>query len=245
MPEQANRAKGGVAAGLAHAAARLTGESACGAAQAWLADALDCAREAGANPQRLYDRHAAAARVLRGSGWPTHLGTSERTLLCSGGVADADKWRVVDLVRATLLLHALEHVPRFTHADFVRRLYQKGDVDEQGLVLRSLVLLPQPEQFVAVALEGCRSNVRAVFEAIACDNSYAWRHFPDPNFHQLVLKALFMEVPAGRIAGLAQRRSEQLTGMVSAYAAERRAAARTVSDDVQCLLAGGIPIFNT
>ncbi len=242
MPEQATLNQN-AAADFAHAVAVLAGEKDGGAANAWLAEALACARRAGADPQRFYDRHAGVARALRGSGWPMQLGAAERALLRSYGVGDGDNWSAVDLVRAALVLEALGSLPGAEQVVFLRRLYQKGDVDEQRLVLRALVLLPQAEQFLALALEGCRSNVRAVFEAIACDNGYALRYFPDPNFYQLVLKALFIEVPAGRITGLAQRHSAQLTRMVGDYAAERRAAARPVSHDVQCLLAGMTPTF--
>jgi hypothetical protein len=205
------------------------------ARRAWLANAVAAARNAASAPQRFYNRHASAARALcLMMPQPCEAG---RELLRFYGVRDADHWSTVDFVRAKLLLEALASLPGEQHETFVRRLYQQGDVAEQRLLLRTLVLCPRPLQFLALAQEGCRSNVRDVFEAIACDNAYAWRHFPDMNFYQLVLKALFIGVSVGRIVGLAERRSAQLTRMVGEYAAERRAAARVVSDDVTSLLA--------
>lgn len=58
------------------------------------------------------------------------------------------------------------------------------------------------------------------------------RHFPDLNFNQMVLKAVFTGVPVSRIVGLAARASSDLARMAEAYASERRAAGRPVPSDV-------------
>lgn len=113
--------------------------------------------------------------------------------------------------------------------------YRCGDNRERGAVLRALPHLPEPARFLRVATHACRSNVTPVFEAIAADNTYPADHFPDPAFHQMVLKALFVGVPVARIAGLARRHSPELARMAAGYASERRAAGRVVPADVTVL----------
>ena len=45
------------------------------------------------------------------------------------------------------------------------------------------MLLPDPGHFATMAVDACRTNVRDVFEAIACENRYPAAHFPDANFN--------------------------------------------------------------
>jgi hypothetical protein len=82
--------------------------------------------------------------------------------------------------------------------------------------------------------------VQSVFEAIACENQYPERHFPEHNFNQMVLKSFFTGTPVQRIEGLATRRSAELSRMAEAYASERRAAGRPVPADLP-LVTGALP----
>ena len=61
-------------------------------------------------------------------------------------------------------------------------------------------------------------------------------HFPDLNFNQLVMKAIFIEAPVARIEGLAARRNADLARMARDYASERRAASRTVPPELALVL---------
>jgi len=99
-------------------------------------------------------------------------------------------------------------------------------------VLRVLAALSEPSRFVELAVDACRTNVRDVFDAIALDNDFYARHVPDAAYFQMVVKALFVEAPLARIVGLADRTTPELVRMVRAFASERRAAGRTVPDDV-------------
>jgi hypothetical protein len=110
--------------------------------------------------------------------------------------------------------------------------FKTGDNAERAALLKTLPILPTPERFVDVAVEACRSSVQSVFEAIACENPYPSRYFPDLNFNQLVLKAFFTEVAVKRIVGLEARRSAELVRMALGYASERRAAGRSVPADL-------------
>jgi hypothetical protein len=139
-------------------------------------------------------------------------------------------WRTVDAVRIVLLL---AHWSVAGDAvDDTLACYQNGDAGEQQSWLRGLHVLPDAERFLPHAIDACRTNILPVFEAISCDNPYPSRYFPELNFNQLVLKALFNGVALERVVGLAERRNAELTRMAADYAAERRAAGRAVPEDI-------------
>ncbi len=175
---------------------------------------------------------AGAARRLR----DYSLTAEDIKLLTDAGVIGAGDWRLDNVARTALLLRALAALPGDEQAAFVRQIYLRGDFREQAAVLRSLSFLPQPEQFLELAIDACRTNVLDVFEAIACENAYPAAHFPEANFNQMVLKAIFLAVLVGRIADLADRATPELKRMVVAFASERRAAGRAVPDDVDLIV---------
>jgi hypothetical protein len=141
------------------------------------------------------------------------------------------QWTTADAGRAWLLLQAGD--PALALA-----AYEEGDSAEQQSWLRALPLLPWPERYLAAAIDNCRTNILPQFEALACDNPYPARHFPDANFNQLVLKALFNSIPVARITGLERRLNADLSRMASDYASERRAAGRAVPADIGAVIQG-------
>jgi hypothetical protein len=140
-------------------------------------------------------------------------------------------WGIDELARAAILLRAY---PRVVPTD----LWAHGDNRERQAVLKSLSWLPEAQQFEAIAVEGCRSNVLTVFEAIACENPYPRLYFEDSAWNQLVLKAVFCGVALSRIDGLEKRTNSELVRMAVDFAAERRAAGRPVPDDLAELMTG-------
>src|SRR5262249_62354972 len=84
--------------------------------------------------------------------------------------------------------------------------------------------LPQPGELRDFAAEACRTSMQDVFEAIAAENPYPSAHFPEPNFNQMVLKAVFVGAAVDRIEGLYRRVTPELRRMAEDYAAERRGA---------------------
>lgn len=120
-------------------------------------------------------------------------------------------------------------------AETTRELFRRGDARERQAVLRALPLLAEPAAHLELAIDACRTNVVPVFEAIACDNPYPAREFPDAAFFQMVLKALFVGAPVARIVGLRERTTEELERMVEAFASERRAAGRPVPEDAKLI----------
>jgi len=144
-------------------------------------------------------------------------------------------WTLTDYARLWLMARALPLVGASEQADFVRSLFEAGEIGEQVSVLRVLSALPEPERFVETGLQACRTNARNVFEAIACENVFPAAYFPPLNFNQAVMKAIFMEVPVQRIEGLASRITPELSRMAAGYASERRAAGRPVPPDAEFL----------
>jgi hypothetical protein len=145
-------------------------------------------------------------------------------------------WGMDELGRATLLLQAVEAVAPSAAEDLVNECFSRGDNRERQAVLRALPLLPDPQRFLPTAIEACRSSVQPVFEAIACENPYPARHFPQHAFNQMVLKSVFTGVAVGRIVGLESRFDRDLARMAADYAQERRAAGRTVPADLELLM---------
>ena len=75
-----------------------------------------------------------------------------------------------------------------TRRDGLLRAWRLGRAAELAQVA---ALLPDPERFCASSIDACRTNILPLFEAVACENPYPARYFPERNFNQMVLKAMF------------------------------------------------------
>jgi hypothetical protein len=179
----------------------------------------------------------AAARLV-GKARLEVTSTEETDLVGLGVDWPLTEWGLDELGRVVLLLHAAETATDAALETLVEDCYRQGDNRERQAVLRSLPWLPGPDRFLAIGTDACRSHVQPVFEAIACENPYPAWHFPELNFNQLVLKALFIGVPLARIFGLDERVTSELVRMAAAYASERRAAGRAVPADIDRLTGG-------
>jgi hypothetical protein len=145
-------------------------------------------------------------------------------------------WGADELGRTMLLQAALAARLPEAHAALVNELFVTGDLRERQAVLRALSHLPAPERFVSVAIEAVRNNAVSVIEAIACENPFPARHFPEEAFNQMVLKCLFCEISLRRVRDLARRVTPELRRMVEGYASERHAAGRPVPEDAALIL---------
>ena len=153
------------------------------------------------------------------------------------GEPPLDRWTKEDAARALLVLTRAENAPA-TFKDDAVACYELGDAREQQSWLRALCVLPGPEQFLSYAVDACRSAILTTFEAVACENTYPSLFFPELNFNQMVLKALFNDVALARIIGLEGRLNPEMARMASDYAAERRAAGRSVPADIGMAMQG-------
>ena len=149
-----------------------------------------------------------------------------------------ERWTLEDAAREIFLLARADVVPAEVFEADARACYEFGDAREQESWLRGVVLLPAPERFLMLVIDACRTNILPLFEAVACENPYPTFHFPERNFNQLVMKALFNGVRLERIVGLGARVNAELARMATDFAAERRAAGRPVPADIGLAMAG-------
>jgi hypothetical protein len=141
-------------------------------------------------------------------------------------------WALDDAARALLLITVSDQLPRDEFCSRARNCYKLGDSREQQSWLRGLPVLPYGESFEDLAVDSCRTNILHLFEAIATNNAYPARHFPELNFNQMVMKCLFNGVPLEKVVDLDGRLNPELQRMAESYASERRAAGRSVPDDI-------------
>jgi len=177
--------------------------------------------------------YARAARTLGAA--PIDLNDDEITTLSRDEVPLIWGRPLHELGRMVLLLQVIEIRAPEVCAKFIDDLYVRGDVAERQALLRALPLLPDPDSFLSTAVEACRSNVHTVFEAIACENPYPVRHFPESNFNQMVMKLIFIGIPLQRIVGLPARITPVLVRMANDYVQEQIASGRPVHDDMHLL----------
>ena len=135
-----------------------------------------------------------------------------------------------DAARISVLLDA--DVLNTPFPDFFKELCRTAEVSELIAFYRGLPLYPEPEALIWQAGEGLRTNMRAVFEAIAHNNPYSRDHFDAHRFNQMVLKALFVDSRLDPILGLDGRANPELARILCDYAHERWAAGRPVSPEL-------------
>jgi hypothetical protein len=139
-------------------------------------------------------------------------------------------WSVDQAARILLLLHAGGSGERFA-ARFTQ-LCRTADVAEAIALYRGLPLYPDPPLLEAQAAEGTRTNMRAVFEAVAHRSPYPKEQFAENRWNHMVLKALFVGSALGPIQGLDERANPTLARMLCDYAHERWAAGRPISPEL-------------
>ncbi len=143
---------------------------------------------------------------------------------------DPREWSLDQAARVLLLLAAAGD-----GATFSRRLDQlcaTADVGELVAFYRGLPLYPDQPRHVLRAAEGVRTNMKAVFQAVAHRNPYPFEQLAEPAWNQMVLKALFIGAGLDPIVGLDRRVNPALARMLCDYAHERWAAGRPVSPEL-------------
>ena len=143
---------------------------------------------------------------------------------------DPRDWSLDQAARVYLLLAAGSDGPTFS-----RRLDQlciTADIGELVAFYSGLPLYPDPPRHVLRAAEGVRTNMKAVFQAVAHRNPYPAEQLPEAPWNQMVLKALFIGISLDPIVGLDRRANPELARMLRDYAHERWSAGRPVSPEL-------------
>jgi len=138
-------------------------------------------------------------------------------------------WSVDGAARVLALLTAAGNSP---FSERFKDLRRTSDVAEMIALYRGLPLYPEPETLEFEVGEGLRSNIRAVFEAIAHHNPYPRDHFDEHRWNHMILKALFVDSTLSPIVGLEERANPELARILVDYAQERWAAGRPVTDEL-------------
>ena len=181
---------------------------------------------------QFFAKFASATRACRGAS----LSPEGMADLARAGLGWLSDGAGVDLLlRVALLVLADRELAGPPMVDLADNCFRHGDNEERRAVLRALSLLTEPAGYVDIAAQATRTSVATVFQALACENPFPARHLPELNFNQMVLKALFIEVPLPRVMGLGTRVTPELARMAEGYAAERRAAGRSVPADIGLL----------
>jgi hypothetical protein len=150
---------------------------------------------------------------------------------------DPERWTLLEAARVRLVLaHAFGVGPAAEGT--LEEAFSFADEGELCALLRSAALLPRPEVFRWRVGEGCRSNMRSVFEAAALDTPYPAERFDAESFRQVALKCLFVGAPLWRLVGLDRRADAELARMALDYAEERSSAGRAIPADLWLCLAG-------
>ncbi len=169
---------------------------------------------------------------------PRRLGKADLALLDpdleQAGAArpgwDPRGWSVDQAARVLVLLHAGGTGERFARR--FAQLCRTADVAEQIAFYRGLPLYPAPELLETQAGEATRTNIKAVFEAVAHRNPYPREQFAENRWNHMVLKALFVGSALDPVQGLDERANPELARMLCDYAHERWAAGRPVSPEL-------------
>jgi hypothetical protein len=148
-----------------------------------------------------------------------------------------ERWTLLESARVVLVLSRSDLAEK-SAVDALDEAFRYADIGEMCALHRSLQFLPGAERFVWRAGEGCRSSMRAVFEAAACDTPFPVKNFDDLAWRQLVIKALFVEAPLWRVYGLDTRLDAELARMALDLADERRSAGRDVQYELWACLGG-------
>ncbi|REG86331.1 EboA domain-containing protein [Algoriphagus antarcticus] len=139
-------------------------------------------------------------------------------------------WDQLQTARTVLMLsYPQEKKPWFTA---MNQLFETADMKEHQALFAALPLMPFQEELIPRAIDGLRTNISLVFDAIALNNPFPEKYFPEANWNQMVLKAIFMQRPLYRIQGLEERRNPTLAAIARDFAHERWAAGRAVMPEI-------------
>ena len=144
-------------------------------------------------------------------------------------------WNSLQAARTILLLQLPQQKEKWFSA--INQLFETGDMYEQQALYAALPLMPFQEELLPRAIDGCRTNMTLIFDAIALNNPFPAKYFPEANWNQLVLKSIFMQRPLYRIQKLDERRNPALAAIASDFAHERWAAGREVMPELWRLVA--------
>lgn len=146
-----------------------------------------------------------------------------------------DGWTLDRLARVWWLLQ-LPIDDQTAYVNTISQLFKAGELNELVALYSALPVLAYPEAWRFQATEGIRNNIADVQSAIMLHNPYPADYFDEAAWNQLVLKAFFTDKDVTQITGLNERKNARLAQTLADYAAERRAAGRSLPNHLEELL---------
>lgn len=144
---------------------------------------------------------------------------------------DPRGWSVDQAARALLIVSLPAPEPA-AYVQLLDRLFAAAEMGEAVALYQALPLLPHPEAHRFRCTEGIRTNIKAVFCAVAHRNPYPAEQLDEGAWNQLVMKSLFVGAALDPIVGLDRRANATLARMLVDLAHERRAAHRPVPPEL-------------
>ncbi|MGF7217148.1 hypothetical protein GGR92_003321 [Spirosoma lacussanchae] len=123
-----------------------------------------------------------------------------------------------------------------TYVSTITELFKAGELNELVALYSALPVLAYPEAWRFQATEGIRNNIADVQSAIMLHNPYPADYLDEAAWNQLILKAFFTDKDVTQIIGLDERKNARLAQTLADYAAERRAAGRSLPPHIERLM---------
>ncbi len=131
-----------------------------------------------------------------------------------------------EIIRILLIKIALYNLTEAEQGVLLKQYYRGADTSEKIAWLKGLSYVDEQGVGLNTAISASRSNSLDEFSALALNNEYVVKYFPDLNFNQLVLKSLFMSLDISCINGLSARLNVKLSNMCVSFAVEQALANR-------------------
>jgi hypothetical protein len=138
-----------------------------------------------------------------------------------------ESWDQLQTARTYLLLH-YPSADKTAWMKSIRQLFETADMHELKSLYAALPLMPFQEHLVTRAIEGLRTNITLVFDAVALNNPFPAERLHEEAWNQMVVKAIFMQRPLFQILDVDRRANESLAHTLIDFAHERWAAGRSV-----------------
>ncbi|GAB3693258.1 hypothetical protein GCM10027592_12940 [Spirosoma flavus] len=144
-------------------------------------------------------------------------------------------WTLDRLARVWWLLQ-LPADDETTYVKTISQLFKAAELNELVALYSALPILAFPESWRFQATEGIRNNIADVQSAIMLHNPYPMDYFDEAAWNQMILKAFFTDKDVTQITGLHERKNDRLAHTLADYAAERRAAGRSLPPNIEMLM---------
>ncbi|MDA7922298.1 EboA domain-containing protein [Verrucomicrobiales bacterium] len=193
----------------------------------WLKESI-ATGEAGFEKRPFYYAFSGVSRHFHKQALVTATDSQAQALQNENPDFTVSGWDEFRLARVILLLHLADQDEK-VFLETIDALLNTADLREQAAIFSAYPLLPAQADLVESAIDGLRSNIVDIYDAIALGNAFPATSFSDEAWNQMILKTFFINRPLYRVIGIENRANTPLTEAISDLAHERWAAGRAIS----------------